>query len=302
MQLSPDERARLTSNIFHAAHPIIDELCYSRWHRDHSGSIDTDKLHSSQALAIDVFGTIIQSPERDNIMDAIAKDLELPAGGGWNIELEWIDKDSNGLKEKRRTQVDVMAENHNSIIFIECKFTEPDGGACSQTKSIGRGSRKGLIQCDGDYHWQVNPANGKGVRCSLTGKGIRYWEAIPQIFNFDPNTDYAPCPFKGPEYQWMRNLTVCWQYAKDTNKIPAFVVVYADGPNLPMAVKATPAEWNKLLHSIRFKSEALIFERRSFQEVISLAKGAVQKDGVIFHELDDWVQNKIARATSRRDG
>ncbi len=47
----------------------------------------------SQAIAIDVFGTLKTSSGRDRILDAIAERFGVASGGPWAITLEWMDTD-----------------------------------------------------------------------------------------------------------------------------------------------------------------------------------------------------------------
>ncbi|WP_249169945.1 PGN_0703 family putative restriction endonuclease [Bradyrhizobium liaoningense] len=136
-ELSTKQIAEIKANLFHAAHPAIDNWCAFPWHRDPSGKIDATKVHSSQALAIDVFGTLRVNPERHALLGALAHLSGVPGEGPWKLELEWTDQ-SNLLGEKRPTQVDAIAFGARSILVIECKFTEP-GGGCSQTTPTPNG-------------------------------------------------------------------------------------------------------------------------------------------------------------------
>lgn len=62
----------LRANIFDAAHAAISDWDTFPWHRDMRGHVQADKPHSSQALAIDVFGAIGASNAKDAILDALA--------------------------------------------------------------------------------------------------------------------------------------------------------------------------------------------------------------------------------------
>ncbi|MHA1972495.1 MAG: PGN_0703 family putative restriction endonuclease [Candidatus Hodarchaeales archaeon] len=79
------------------------------WHQ-------AEKIHSSQALAIDVFGTIKQSPNRNLILNSIAEKIGLEKNGNWFLELEWKDPD-NLVQEHRQTQVDAVAWNDSYVLF-----------------------------------------------------------------------------------------------------------------------------------------------------------------------------------------
>lgn len=278
---------QIQRNLFEAAHAAIPNWATFPWHRS-GGRIDTHVSHSSQALAIDVFGTFQSEPERDAVLDGIAQRFGLPAGGPWTIELEWTDP-ANRLRETgAQSQIDAIARSPHTVIFFECKFTERDGGTCSQTQP-----KRGQAQCSGNYEAQVNPINGKAGKCALTEKGIRYWELAPEVFTVDPTRDYQPCPFRGPWYQWMRNLVLCAQYGKDEGLKPAFLVVFADRPGLPMADKVHTSEWQGLRNAL--KPNQIVFEAVSYQSLIAQAQTAVGEAGVRYQDLEAWVSRKIAQ-------
>ena len=54
----------IKKNLFPASHAAISDWNKFPWHRDRHGVIQTYKPASSQALAIDVFGTIKVTPDR----------------------------------------------------------------------------------------------------------------------------------------------------------------------------------------------------------------------------------------------
>ncbi len=232
-------RTRLEHNIFPAAHQACEPWEKFPWHKW------AHAAHSSQALAIDVFGTIKTSANCDKILDALAKTLGLPTGGPWTITLEWTARPTL-LNEPRPTQVDVYAENPQSVILFECKFTEQDGGACSQTVK-----RTKTSPCNGNYVQQINHENDMTSRCALSGKGIQYWDIIPKVFHLDAEADHLPCPFAGPAYQWMRNLVVAYKVARQKNKQPAVVIVYAESPGLPMAQKVRSKAWTQFARTVK---------------------------------------------------
>ena len=55
-----DEKTRksIADNIFPAAHDAIEDWDSFLWHQDNNNQIDTWKINSSQAMVIDVFGSI----------------------------------------------------------------------------------------------------------------------------------------------------------------------------------------------------------------------------------------------------
>ncbi|MBA3614216.1 MAG: hypothetical protein H0W49_15150 [Nitrospirales bacterium] len=288
-------RARIEHNIFPHAHQACEPWETFPWHVGRGGATDTHVAHSSQALAIDVFGTIKTSSDRDVILDALATNLGVPTGSPWTITMEWVARPSL-LNEPRPTQVDVYAESSNSVLLFECKFTELDGGACSQTVRSN-----GSIPCNGNYAQQGNLENGMTSRCVLSGKGIQYWDIIPKVFHLDAETDYQPCPFAGPAYQWMRNLVVAYKLARQKNKQPAVVIVYSDSADLPMAKKVTAQEWVEFTRTVR--QDQVSLHVRSYQEILALAQETARGDSgedTLWTELNQWVNRKMSHINGTR--
>ncbi len=280
-------RTRLERNIFPVAHQACEPWEKFSWHTS------AHVAHSSQALAIDVFGTIKASANRDAIVDALAQTLGLPTGGPWDITLEWSARASL-LNEPSPTQVDVYAESPQSIILFECKFTEQDGGACSQTVA-----RKGTPPCDGNYEETQTHENEVSSRCALSEKGIQYWDIIPKVFHLQTEADYQPCPFAGPAYQWMRNLVVAYKVGRQKNKQPAVVIVYADHSNLSMAKKFRSQGWITFTETVR--QDQVSLHVRSYQEILTLAQEAIPQgngEKTLWRELCEWVERKISAISS----
>lgn len=291
-------RTRLEHNIFPAAHQACEPWEKFPWHNG------ANVAHSSQALAIDVFGTIKTSANCDTILDALAQNLGLSTGGPWTITLEWTARPTL-LNEPRPTQVDVYAESPQSVILFECKFTEQDGGSCSQTVK-----RNGATPCNGNYAASIlSPpsfppvvsGNPSSLRCALSGKGIQYWAIIPKVFHLDAEADYQPCPFAGPAYQWMRNLVVAYKVARQKNKQPAVVIVYADHPDLSMAQKVRSQAWMAFTETVR--QDQVSLHVRSYQDILTLAQETTRHAGgekTVWEELDGWVNKKISALNADR--
>jgi len=283
-------RRSIEANLFPYAHAAVEPWEGYRWHSAAGEVCDAFKEKSSQALSIDVFGTLKLHPRRDRLLDALALQLGLPPGGPWEVALEWHDPD-NVLAEKTPTWVDAVARSPQALILFECKFTEPDGGVCGQTQPITKGRRAGLRQCTGHYRSQTNAANGREARCALSAKGLRYWDYVPTVFGFDADVNYTPCPFAGPWFQWMRNLTTAAAVGQHNQLRPAFVVVYADEPRLPMATRVRQPGWQRLESIVN--PAAVTFRTQSYQSLLALAHRADPADP-LWPELALWVERKIA--------
>jgi len=294
--MDDETRRRVQANLFPQSRVAVVPWDQFPWHTGIGGKCDTWVAHSSQALAIDVFGLlkVTNQTDRDAVLGQWANGLELPTAGPWSVELEWSDPD-NLLKERRPTQVDAVAESPQAIIFIEAKFTEQEGGGCSQPLPLGSGSNKGKLQCNGNYELQTNPVNDVTESCALTGKGIRYWDVIPKVFNIEPGSDHKPCPFAGSWFQWMRNLVVSYEVARHKGLSPAFVLAYADGIHLSIAKMVQSNEWARLLDQLN--ENAIGVGAFSYQQLISDARQVVSgSSSDTWNALDRWVQGKIKRS------
>ena len=290
-------RKNLEANIYAGAHKAIIESSGSwdeyPWHSGRKG-IASHQVNSSQALSIDVFGTVKSSfnqAARDAVMNALAAELGMKPDQGWEIGLEWIDC-NNCLREPRQTQVDVKAQARNSLILMECKFSEQDGGSCSQVKPLQKGKYKGICQCNGSYRVQTNPVGGQKAKCALTAKEIRYWDLIPQIFEFDSRQQYEKCPFRGGWFQWMRNLVLCRELAGNSLQ-PKVAVVYVDSPSMPFKQKMESGDWAKFLGTIKKKD---LLSTLSYQRILELGAEALRSfptERQTWEELNLHVQHKI---------
>lgn len=275
------------ANIFPGAHDAIWQAF--PWHKGAASP------HSSQALAVSVFGTLAVHPLQNDLID---ETLGLvfgwnDAGVDWRVDLEWT-LASSLLGERTPTAVDVLLHSKRQAVLLECKFTEPGGGPCSQPKPLSSGRHKGLIQCDGNYREQVNPINNKAARCALSAKGIRYWQFIPAYFDLDSGRDYEPCPFAGPAYQYMRNVIAAGQWArrKKMDRV-AFALIYAAGNSYPVSNEAadTQSEWAKFVASLRSDSSVVV-QAISYQRLLEIWCRSHPDDRVLA-ELDRWVTERI---------
>ena len=291
--MTNDQLSAIECNLFPSVRGLVRERVGFPWHRG------AHSRQSSQAVAIDVFETVNRLPSRNQIVGAWAKLFRLPAEprDNWDLTLEYT-VHKTLLGEPQETQIDVLAKSESGIIVFECKFTEADGGACSQVNQRGKGAHEGMAQCNGNYEEQVNPINGKLARCALTAKGVRYWDLIPDVMNIDPNVDHTPCPVAGGSYQWMRNLAAARALSLKAGVPAAFGLVYADGP-FPMAKKLNDKKWkDRLTDSVA--GRAVHLEGISYHELIRVARDvAIGEDAKTLKDLSDWVQGKFDEVGKR---
>ena len=291
-ELPAEKLSALRRNIFGPGQAAIADWHRFPWHHDQRGEVQSDKVQSSQALAIDVFGTIKASSDasRDAVMDAIACSAGLSVGGPWQVDLEWCDP-QNLLREPTPTQVDVLVESPRTILVIECKFTEAPG-SCSQTARMRSGRAIGQRQCNGRYEPQSHPATGVTSHCVLSGKRIRYWDVIPDVFALDPLQVYDPCPFARGAYQWMRNMVLAAELGRTSGKASRCMIAFAAGGNFPTEKKIRNSNWLPPLRTDRLAPFAM-----SFQQIAELA---AQVDGDIrWTDLSHWVDSKLDAVRSK---
>jgi hypothetical protein len=291
--MTNDQIAAIECNLFPAVRGFVRERADFPWHQDDKGNFTASSQKSSQAVAIDVFETVNRLPSRNRIVRAWLELLRLPVApaDNWELILEYrVDKALLG--EPRETQIDVLARSDRGIIVFECKFTEADGGGCSQVEELGKGAHKGMRQCNGNYEEQVNPVNKKAGRCALSAKGVRYWDLIPDVMNIDAKIDHTPCPIAGGSYQWMRNLVAARALSQEAGVPAVFGLVYADGP-FPIAQKLKDPAWKKQLTD-SVAGRAVHFEAVSYQVLIQVAQdAAIDEDIEKLEELKTWVQRKF---------
>jgi hypothetical protein len=294
-ELTAAEIQSIKENLFDRAHGLVRRRPDFPWHRNDHNAITASQIRSSQALAIDVFETVRDLESRDTIIAAWIQGLGLtvPTAGPWTIELEYS-LEKSLLGELRSSQIDVLLSSRHAAIVIECKFTEPDGGSCSQPVPLEDGAHQGLRQCNGRYEVQTNPVNRETSRCALTAKGIRYWDLIPDVLGFSADVDHVPCPVAGGWYQWMRNLVAARAIGQRDSKSVGFVLVYAQGA-FPMARKLKSEEWRTF--EARVKKSVVRMGVISYQDLIKAARQVAGKaDGEVLERLEHWVNEKLGNA------
>jgi hypothetical protein len=284
-------------NLFYGAHDAARELSVGLWHPGRGNQVDADVPQSSQALALDVFGTLRHAKSRNRICDHLAILLGVETGGPWEVVLEFEDPDNLLQETHHKSQVDVVLRGNRSLIVLECKFTETSLESCSQ---IGK-TKKGLVQCDGNYEMQVNPSNQHEDFCALSGKGIRYWEYIPKVFQLPAREPHRPCPFSGAWYQWMRTLVMAYALGERHHLHASAAVAFVGRPAMPLLerVRAESEVMRKKLTGV------VKFELLRIEKAPAMFEAAAEKgEKPMFHDLQQWVNAKVnwveARMLSER--
>lgn len=294
--LTVQEAAAIRANLFDGAHYLVEELPSNLWHRDLSGAVTAVRPHSSQALALGVLGTIRRLPSVHSIAAAWADHLKLPGFGTVSIQPEFIIERAL-LGEPKSTQVDAIIHGDAASALVECKFTERDGGSCSQTAKRTLPDGRKVAQCNGSYGPQKNPHARripiKEASCALTAKGVRYWEYIPDVMGVRADIVHPVCPFAGGAYQWMRNMVAAHALTQSLGRPHAFVIAYADGP-FAMPQKVKSKAWGDFKAGL---AGAVELREVSFQALLTIArKASMPSDMVLLDRLTQWVEGKVRRA------
>jgi hypothetical protein len=86
--IEPRDIAAIEANLFPHMRAIVRGHLQFPWHRDQLQNATAWQPRSSQALAVDFFGTVQTLASRDAILTCWISALGLPLGGPWTIELE----------------------------------------------------------------------------------------------------------------------------------------------------------------------------------------------------------------------
>lgn len=90
-----NKEALTRTNIFPASWKAVENNESFPWHKE------AYKINSAQALAIDLFGYIQTSENRDLILNEIASKLDISSESPWDVQLEWSDP-KNRLNENEK--------------------------------------------------------------------------------------------------------------------------------------------------------------------------------------------------------
>ena len=156
-------------------------------------------LRSSQALAQGVFGSLAALGKEGVLAGLTTDDGLLTVWSGVTVRMEYL---VEHLGEPSSTSVDVWLDDGEQRVAVECKFAEREFGRCSRpTLRPGRNANYERDHCDGSYTRQ----RGREERCSLTARGVRYWDYLPELFDWSADRNMDPCPLHGT-YQLARNV------------------------------------------------------------------------------------------------
>ncbi len=220
-------------------------------------------LKSSQALAQSVFGALRAFNRLDLLQDVHAE-CGQPAffadRNGWTLCLE---HEMDNLREPRPTSVDVLLSGPEKRVAIECKFTEQEFGTCSRPRLRPSDANYAEQHCNRNY--QVQRQRCK--RCALTEIGIRYWDHLPDLFDWPSDQDHEPCPF-GKVYQVARNaLAAALTPHGELDPTGGHALVVYDARNPKFEGQGKAAEqWNQAVAACRMPG---LLRRLSWQRLMA---------------------------------
>jgi hypothetical protein len=291
----------IEQNLFEAARPAMKKVRPDKWHQDKWSPIAASRRNSSQAMAISVFGTLdnMLEPCRTAVFDALAESIGLSAGGPWCVDFEY-DVPYSVLGEPRPSQLDVRWKGRRALIAVESKFTESHGGCCSQTRRPRRRGEATPVPdvsspCNGRYELQGASAQRTAYRCALTSKGIKYWDHIPEVLGYSPSDDHDPCPFRGSNFQWMRNVVAAHAEASPESLRAGFVLAYADSQNsrpLPTQAYIESEAWAAFRASSG--NGPVTVRALSHRAILDIASDAAGAEVEVIKHLIAWADDRIA--------
>lgn len=179
-------------------------------------------MRSSQALAQTVFGNLIVLGRLDALSSVLADDGRPAFVADLASATSALEKSVSGLGEPSPTSVDFWLEGPSSSrVAVEVKLSEAEAGVCSRPRV-----HQHPHPCDGTYRVQ----HQRQHRCALAAEGIRYWEHVPSVLDWDVDVDHDPCPLQAT-YQLVRNvLAACVVDGKIDTRHHALLIYDARNP------------------------------------------------------------------------
>jgi Restriction Endonuclease associating with ARP len=237
-------------------------------------------LWSSQALCVSVFGSIAESPHRDELVATILTEAGVGLGPSGSATLDCEVRNEWGLLRERGgkhpTCPDVLVSWPDAVMTIESKFTEQLDG-CGQLKPSrrtfivdGKPTRMRGAACSGNYEPRSDLTRkmDADVSCRLTvaeggREARRYWELAPRLFKPECiETPQRPCPF-ARTYQLMWNLSfaAAWAERGELSDFGLLLAYVGDAPNAAKSEALFRKFRGMLLPSVAERVGSITYER-----------------------------------------
>jgi hypothetical protein len=221
---------------------------------------DFASMRSSQALEQFVFAGL-KMLDRLDVLITLAAEDGFPAffdsAAGYQMTLE---HEVSGLGEPTPTSIDAFFFEPTKVA-VEVKFGEDEFGRCSRPRLTPDKPNYTRDHCDGSFTVQ----RGRKARCSLSERGIRYWEFLPQLFAWSGEQDHRPCP-SDLTYQLARNVLAACVGEGDTFAIEnGHVLVIYDSRNPSVHPSgAADVQWWAAVRALRYPR---LLRRVSWQRI-----------------------------------
>lgn len=240
-------------------------------------------MQSSQALAQSVFAGLAALNRLDALATLAAED-GYPAffhdAAAYAMELE---HQVSALGEPRPTSVDVFFSGPTKVA-VEVKFAEDGFGRCSRPGLTSDKPNHARDHCDGSFTFQ----RGRTTRCSLSERGVGYWQYAPRIFAWSADHDHRPCPLRS-SYQLVRNvLATCVgeNGTVDTENRHALVLYDGRNPAFHLGGQAD-VQWRTVVRALRHPRllrklswQSLAAHLEQFHDLAWLVAGLRDKYGI----------------------
>jgi hypothetical protein len=218
-------------------------------------------MGSSQALCQSVFGSL-KAMGQISVLQGITAEGGMLAFFESAQEAPSLELEShvNTLNEPRQTCIDAYFSGSHRIA-VEVKFAEVRFGTCSRPRLTAKNPNFKRDHCNGTLTHQ----RSRQDRCSLTEQKIRYWQYVPQLFNWSADSDAHPCPL-AQTYQLVRNLLAVSVNTDGTlNTNNAHVLVIYDNRNPAFEPGGTAdVQWQLTVAALRFPN---MLRRLSWQRL-----------------------------------
>jgi hypothetical protein len=163
-------------------------------------------MSSSQALAQSVFAGLATLGRLDALENLASRDgypAFFETADLYQLKLEH-QVATLGEPSRSRTFLDVFFNGPRKVA-VEVKFTETKFGRCSRPRLRPKDAGFAQYHCDGSFSVQRDRLS----RCSLSERGILYWQFLPQFFTWSATQDHVHA-------RWLSHISLsgtCWPSA-----------------------------------------------------------------------------------------
>jgi hypothetical protein len=251
-----------------------------------------DLANSSRVFCVSAFFSLTLLAVRDEVLNTLfsAAFPTMPdsARAAWSIELEKMDRALLGEGGPQQpTSIDVFCTSPSGVVCVESKFDRDakDGfGGCCQARDghcLGYYGPGSDAKTRGDDWCRLNAADG-----SRTPR--HYWKLATGFFREDVFRKQQPadeCPFKGPNFQLMRNFLFAEESAMSSGR-PWFGMLVVAPERRAELVKRQVAAFREQVVAAPYRERVAFVPYETYTEAVA-AQGA---DGAA---LADFLRRRL---------